>query len=124
MAVTVYTDVTDGDGNVIQSGAGRRRAHVREHVESGLNDSALDDLIDVASAIVDRRASAAPSSVCDQAMIRMVGWLNDRSNPALGSETVGDYSSEMNTAHVSAWHYSGAASLLKPWIPRGLGVVE
>ena len=71
----------------------------------------LSRLLSVATAIVERYAPDAPQDVCDEAEIRICGYLYDRPP-------------EASSRGMSAMLHSGAQSLLAPWRNPGLPVPE
>ena len=99
----------------------------RQHVESGLDDTALEVLIDAAYAMIDKRlgdaAADVPDSALDLAATQLVGWWNDRNRPAIASESDDTYRVRI-VIQPGAWLHSGAGSTLQPWTPRGIGIVE
>ena len=100
---------------------------VRKHVESDLDDAALQILIDTAYAMINKRlgdaAATAPDSAKDLAATQLTGWWNDRNRPAIASESDDTYRVRI-TIQPGAWLHSGAGSTLQPWTARGIGVVE
>lgn len=67
----------------------------------------LTRLLSVATSIVQRYAPDAPPDVCDEAEVRIAGYLYDRPPEAA-------------TRGTSALLHSGAQSLLAPWRNPGL----
>ena len=66
----------------------------------------IDRLNDAATAFVEMRAPGAPDDIQTKAVVMIAGYIYD--GPL----------SAVRQSHASAWLYSGAASLCKPWIER------
>ena len=84
---------------------------------NGLNnatDEAVDRLLSVGIAIVEREAPDAPSNIQNEAVIRAVAWLFQT------GISVGELSVDNRSHAASAVRASGARALLAPWIERTL----
>ena len=82
---------------------------------NGMNnatDEAVDRLLAVGIAIVEREAPDAPSTIQNEAVIRSVAWLFQT------GVSVGELSVDNRTHAASALRASGARALLAPWIER------
>ena len=75
-------------------------------------DSELTRLQAAATALIDKRTADAPQEVRNEAVVLLTGYWYDQAPAAQGDQ------------HMSAWRYSGAASLLAPWTIRRTGITE
>ena len=80
-------------------------------------------LLAVATALVNRYASAAPDAISNEATIRCAGWLAEQPSAAIRSETEGDVSTSYAPSMQSALRHSGAMSLLSTWKVRRAGAI-
>ena len=81
-------------------------------------------LLAVATALVNRYASAAPDAISNEATIRCTtGWLAEQPSAAIRSETEGDVSTSYAPSMQSALRHSGAMSLLSTWKVRRAGAI-
>ena len=80
-------------------------------------------LLAVATALVNRYASAAPDAISNEATIRCAGWLAVQPSAAIRSETEGDVSTSYAPSMQSALRHSGAMSLLSTWKVRRAGAI-
>ena len=82
----------------------------------------VEALLEVACALIERYASAAPQSIKNEAIVRVCGWL--RQSPAgdvMPTGVGGITLSWRPTASRNVMRSSGAAGLLAPWRrPRAL----
>ena len=69
----------------------------------------LERLLGVGEAVVELRAPAAPQVSKDEAIVSFASYLYDR--PKAAAET----------SYANAWRFSGAASLVSPWVVQRLG---
>ncbi|MDE2812027.1 MAG: hypothetical protein OXM01_03330 [Gemmatimonadota bacterium] len=70
----------------------------------------LRRLMGVAQALIEKDAPAAPDSIKDECVVRMVGYLLDAPTSPSGQ------------AFSNAWVNSGAASLASRWVERRAGI--
>ena len=75
-------------------------------------DAQIQKMIDVATAILERRAPSAPEAVRDQAVLRVTGALYDERGITSG-ETV-------PISHSGLFQACGALALVRPWVIRRL----
>ena len=66
----------------------------------------------VATALIDNYTEDAPAEISDQATIQIAGYLFDQPEYTRGDSAM------------TAWRYSGAASLLASWTTRKTGITE
>ena len=71
--------------------------------------AAVTRLTATAKALIERYAPDAPTAICNEACIRVVGYLYDMLTAPSG------------TAYANALRNSGAASLLLPWRAHRVG---
>ena len=69
----------------------------------------LERLLGVGMAVVELRAPAAPQVSKDEAIVSFASYLYDRPKAAAES------------SYANAWRFSGAASLVAPWVVQRLG---
>ena len=98
-------------------------AEIRESVETSLNDTALKRLGAVASALVERYASAAPQTIRDEAVIRTLGWLASRPADSRMSQDAVGVSTSWSPGMTGALRHSGAMSLLSGFKIRRAGKI-
>lgn len=99
---------------------------IREQfVETGLSDVALQYHLDAASELVLREAPAAPDSVHNEAVIRVVGWFVNQPMSAQRSLRVGEFSQGFMVGGegTNALRSSGAARLLSAYKIRRAGSI-
>lgn len=87
------------------------------------DESALPQLLEVASAHVERYAPGAPVACRNEAIVRFVGYLAAASPGHLRRLDVGNTELEFVSNHASAFRNSGAAMLLSPWRVRHAGTI-
>ena len=80
-------------------------------------------LLEVAKALVERYAPAAPEAVQNEAAIRCAGWLFEQPSGAITRESQGEISTSYAIASMSALRHSGAMGLLSVWKVRRGGVI-
>lgn len=78
---------------------------------------------DVAVALVEAYAPAAPEAVKLEAAFRVAGWLLDSPASNLAAEEVGQQSATYAPGQRGALRHSGAMSILSPWKVRRAGAV-
>ena len=88
-----------------------------------LPDAGAQRKLDTASALVERYAPDAPDGVKDEATIRAVGWLLERS-PGYASASFGDDMTRFAAMSINVLYHSGATGILTPWRAHGLGKVN
>lgn len=71
--------------------------------------SILTRLDGVSDAFLDLYASGAPSTIRDEAKVRLVGYLYDAPHSPTGDR------------YAAAWRNSGAGALVSPWRDRRAG---
>ena len=69
----------------------------------------LERLLGVGEAVVELRAPGAPQVTKDEAIVSMASYLYDRPKAAAES------------SYANAWRFSGAASIVAPWVVQRLG---
>ena len=77
-------------------------------------DAQIQKMIDVATAILERRAPSAPEAVRDQAVLRVTGALYDERGVTGGEEA------SRPISHSALLQACGALALVKPWVIRRL----
>ena len=77
----------------------------------------------VAAALVEREAPAAPEAIKDEAVIRFAGYLAQADFATLRQETIGPLTREHVTNHGPAFRNCGAKGLLSPWKARRAGAI-
>ena len=88
------------------------------------DDTRAGEIGELAAALVERYAPAAPAAVKDEAVIRFAGYLAQSSNyGAIRKGGVGPLSIEYITNHASMFRNCGAAALLTNWKIRRAGVI-
>ncbi len=92
-------------------------------LEIGITQARAEQLLMVATALVDRFAPDAPEPIKDEAVIRSAGYLVEQPRAAIRSDSVGDLSTSYAATHVSALRHSGAMALLSPWKERWAGAI-
>ena len=99
-------------------------AQAREDMESGAPDAVIQRWIAVAKARIDNAAPDASEDTQNLACMLILGFWNDTSSQ--GSQLMArDDTYEVNVmAGRNAWHHSGAAAVLAPWVVRRGGVIE
>ena len=100
-------------------------AELREAIgAANIPDERLESLLETATAMVERFASAAPQAVKNEATIRLAAWVKSSPATELFSLSVGGVDmSYRPLASRNAMRSSGASGLLAPWRkPRGLVV--
>ena len=107
--------------------AGLTPADVRANVSGvgSLSDERLDVITEVAAALIERYARAAPVPVKCEAGMRFIGYLVGTRNTG-GPRRVdisGKLSIETISNHSAMFRNCGAAALLAPWRTRRAGVV-
>ena len=98
-------------------------AQLREDVETGLPDAALQRHLDAASRLIQDYAPDAPDALQNEAAIRLVSWLVDQPRASVRSEHVGEYKAEYAPSMNNALLHSGASPLLARYSERRLGVL-
>ena len=88
-----------------------------------LPDGPMQRKLNAAVALVERYAPDAPVDVKDEATIRAVGWMLDRS-PAASHVEIGDTETHYAVSAVNVLFHSGASGLLAPWRAHTLGKVD
>jgi hypothetical protein len=78
--------------------------------------------LEAAKALVLRYAPDAPDAIHDEAVIRTVGYLFDRS-PALQDRRSDGIDVSQAPGQISALRHSGAMALLSPWKVRRAGAI-
>lgn len=82
----------------------------RTRTASELRD--LERILDVATAIAQRYAPAAPQALVNAAIVRFGGYMTQADFGTIRSETLGPRSREYVVNHAAMWRNSGAAALL------------
>ena len=86
----------------------------------------VEALLEAASALVERYAAGAPTSIKNEAIVRAAGWLKQAPSGEVMPTGVGDGGITLSwrpNASRNVMRSSGAASLLAPWRrPRALVV--
>ena len=82
----------------------------------------VEALLEAANALVERFASAAPTAVKGEAIVRVAGWMKQAPSGDVMLSGVSDITLEWKpTASRNVMRSSGAAGLLAPWRrPRAL----
>ena len=78
--------------------------------------------LETAKALVERYAPAAPEAVANEAALRVIGYLFDRSAGLVERSSDG-LTVASAPGQISALRHSGAMALLSPWKVRRGGVV-
>lgn len=106
--------------------------------DSGAESSKTDDpplgeeqsRIDAAIAQVERYAPDAPEAVRQEAIIRLLGYLNDAPTLTEWKEEATETGitklrrTEQPDRQPNAFYHSGAAAALAPWRAHGAGIIE
>ena len=81
----------------------------------------VEALLETANALVERFASAAPTAIKNEAIVRVAGWMKNEPSTSLVALDAGSVSLAWRPAGRNALRLSGAQSLLAPWRrPRAL----
>ena len=76
----------------------------------------------VAADLVEEYAPLAPDPIKDEALIRMVGWMDDKTNISIRAANL-TLRKTRGRDELSALKYSGAGALLNPWKVRRAGKI-
>ena len=95
----------------------------RAGVADPAEQTRLGTSAETAIALVDRWAPDAPDAVCNEAAIRVTGWLVEQPRAAIRSETTGDVRTDYAASMQSALRHSGAMALLSAWKQRRAGAI-
>ena len=88
------------------------------------DDTRAGEIGELAAALVERYAPAAPAAVKDEALLRFVGYISQSSSfGAIRKGGVGPLSVEYVTNHASMFRNCGAAALLTNWRIRRAGAI-
>ena len=79
------------------------------------SDEAAGALGELAAALVEKYAAAAPQSVKDESCIRLCGYMSGSDYGGIRAESIGPRSVDYITNHAGAFRRCGAAGLLAPW---------
>ena len=79
--------------------------------DDAADDAELQKMVNVATEVVERRAPAAPESVRDEAVLRVVSALYDERGITGGENS-------RPISHAAMFQSSGALALVKPWVVR------
>ena len=91
--------------------------------EAGVTEERATRLLAVATAIVERYAPTAPSSLQNEAVIRFGGYLGQSDYGTIRTETIGPRSVEYHLNHAAMFRNSGAESLLTRYRVRRGGAI-
>ncbi len=80
-------------------------------------------LLEVATALVEEYAPAAPDPVRAEAIIRCAGWLHQTPSSSFRAERVGEYETQRWAGSLSALRHSGAMALLTRYKQRRAGAI-
>ena len=83
----------------------------------------LDELMAVASAMIEREASAAPQAIKNEAVVRYAGYLAMSGFGAIDTERDGEREIKHRPNHAAMFLNSGAQGLLSPWKIRRAGAI-
>ena len=98
------------------------QAHVLANSLGADSTTALR-LLEVARALIELYAPAAPEAVQNESAIRVAGWLYEQPAAAITRESEGEISTSYAVASMSALRHSGAMALLSVWRERRAGVI-
>ena len=85
-------------------------------------DADYQGKLDAAKAMVERFGPGAPEAVQNEACLRTVAYLIDRS-PALTTRDADSVTLDQAPGQISALRHSGAMALLSPWKVRRAGAI-
>ena len=92
--------------------------------ELGIPPTTAARLLPVATEMVTRYAPSAPSSMANESVIRLVGYMASTSHyGAIRSSEVGPLKVEYTTNHSAAFRNCGAAALLTQYRIRRGGLI-
>ena len=89
---------------------------------ASLDDAGWNAKLETAKALVLRYAPAAPDAIHDEAVIRTVSYLFERS-ATFQDRNQSEVSVSQPAGHLSALRHSGSMALLSPWKVRRGGAV-
>ena len=92
------------------------------YMKQSFDDAFWQAKLATATALVERYAPAAPAPIQDEAVIRTVGYLFDRS-AALQDRSSDGITAAQAPGQISALRHSGAMALLSPWKVRRAGAI-
>ena len=118
MAVTLTVDQLKAQVLITTERTAAAAGQERAYRAGQLPDSFWSPKLAAAAAIVERYAPAAPEAVQNEACLRVVSYLFDRSPGLSGRES---YS--QSPGQISALRHSGGMALLSPWKVRRGGAV-
>ena len=87
------------------------------------SDTALVELSEVASAMVEREAPGAPQSIRNEAALRFIAYLSTAESGTVRSETTGPLTTDYVVMHGPAFRRCGSKALLSPWKIRRAGAI-
>ena len=117
MALVPWPEDTQGQNAAVQL-----VAHVALGDAAAGRDTAIR-LGPVASLMVGRYAPEAPEEIQDEAVFRVVGWLNEKRLP-YASMKAGSVELRARRRQRNALRATGSAALLNPWRVRRAGKVS
>ena len=83
-------------------------------IHIGRDLETAERLLAFAKERVEKTASTTPDLVCNEAVIRLAGYMAQSDFGAIQKEDLGPKSVEYVTNHANAWRNSGAAGILAP----------
>ena len=99
--------------------------HFKERVAGAAaeSDEHAEELLAVATALVERYAPNAPSAIANAAATRIGGYLSEADFGGVAKEIIGPLENEYVVNHANAFRLSGAAALLSGWRVRRAGSI-